>query len=84
MFKFFVDMLKFIFLIKPVSTIIHTKFFFIALFINKATTLLSTPPDRAQITLSFLTVSFISLINLFFCEDMLHFFLILQIKNKKF
>ena len=32
----------------------HMRFFFIALLINKATTLLSTPPDKAQMTLSFL------------------------------
>ena len=44
----------------------HIKFFLIALCINKATTLLSTPPDKAHITLSFFTLSFISLINLFF------------------
>ena len=60
------------------------RFFFIALLINSATTLLSTPPDKAQITLSFFTVFLISLINLFFCEVMFHSFLILQILNKKF
>ena len=35
-------------------------FFLIALLTNKATTLLSTPPDKAHITLSFFTLSFIS------------------------
>ena len=54
------------FLIKPVSTIIHTKFFFIAWLISNATTLLSTPPDKAHITLSFFTVFFIFSINLLF------------------
>ena len=60
------------------------KFFLIALWINRATTLLSTPPDKAQITLSFLTVFFISLINFIFWEFIFHFFFILQIVNKKF
>ena len=68
----------------PVSTIIQIKFFLIALFINKATTLLSTPPDRAQITLSFLIEFFNSLIRCFFCDTTLQFFLNLQIENKKF
>ena len=62
----------------------HIRFFFIALFINSATTLLSTPPDNAHITLSFFTFFFISLINIFFWDTTLHFFFILQIKNKKF
>ena len=60
------------------------KFFLIALLINKATTLLSTPPERAQITLFLLTVSLISFINLFFSELMSHLFLILQILKRKF
>ena len=72
------------FLISPVSTITHIRFFLIALLINKATTLLSTPPDNAQITLSFLTVFLISLINLFASEATRHFFLTLHIENKKF
>ena len=55
-----------------------------ALLINKATTLLSTPPDKAQITLSFFTIFLISLINLIFSEVTCHFFFILQIENKKF
>ena len=38
----------------------------IALFINRATTLLYTPPDKAQITLLFFTSLLISLINCFF------------------
>ena len=38
----------------------------IALLINNATTLLSTPPERAHITLLLPTIIFISLINLFF------------------
>ena len=42
------------------------KFFFIALLINNATTLLSTPPDKAQITLSLFTKFFISVMSLFF------------------
>ena len=60
------------------------RFFLIALFINNAVTLLSTPPDRAHITLSFLTVFLISLINLSFWDLILQLFFILQIKNKKF
>ena len=60
------------------------RFFFIALLINNAATLLSTPPDKAQITLSFLTVFLISLINLRFWDLIFQLFLILQIKNKKF
>ena len=43
---------------RPVSTIIHTKFFFIAWLISNATTLLSTPPDKAHKTLSFFTIFF--------------------------
>ena len=54
------------FLISPVSTIIHFKFDPIALLIISATTtLLSTPPDKAQTTLLFLTSLRISLINSF-------------------
>ena len=66
------------------STIIQIRFFFIALLINKAATLLSTPPDNAQITLSFLTSCLISLISLNFCELTFQFFLILQIEKIKF
>ena len=62
----------------------HTKFLLIALFTNKATTLLSTPPDKAQITLSFLTFFLISFTNLFFSEGMRQVLLILQIKIKNF
>ena len=78
------EVLNSFFLINPVSTIIQIRFFWIALFINNATTLLSTPPDNAHITLSFFTVFFISFINLFFWDVALHFFFILQIGNKKF
>ena len=55
-----------------------------ALFIKSATTLLSTPPDKAQITISFLIVFFISLIISSFREIIFQFFFTLQIENKNF
>ena len=57
----------------------HFKFLLMALFINKATTLLSTPPERAQITLSLFILFFKSLMILFFSMPIIQFFLILQI-----
>ena len=62
----------------------HLSFLPIAACINRATTLLSTPPDKAQITLSFLTIFFISLIILVFSETNFQCFLVLQILKMKF
>ena len=67
------------FLNKPVFTKIHVSCLPIALWINLATTLLSTPPDKAQITFDFPTFNFTSLINVCFWFLDVQFLFILQI-----
>ena len=64
-------------------TKIQYNFLPIALFNNWATTLLSTPPDKAHITLLFPTCFLTSFINLIFWSLEDQFLLILQIRNIK-
>ena len=72
------------FLSRPVLTKIHVNFFPIAFDSNLATTLLSTPPDKAQITFEFPTLFLTSFINFFFWSFADQFLCNLQIENKKF
>ena len=65
-------------------TNIHVRFLPIALCIIFATTLLSTPPDNAQITLECPTCVLISSIIFSYCFFEDQFFFDLQIENKKF
>ena len=71
------------FLKRPVFMKTHFNFLPIALFNKNATTLLSTPPDKAHITFLFLTLFLISLIIKSFCFLRLpHFFRFTNIYDK--
>ena len=81
--KVFTTSFSSFFLRRPVFINTHFNFLPIALFNKNATTLLSTPPDKAHMTFSFFTLFLISLIiKSFLFSKTPHFFCMAYVQYK--